>query len=115
MVVDDDDAILEVLKLILEMNDYEVVTSIDGRLLENSQISLPDLLLLDIWMSGTDGRTICKKLKSDERTKCLPVVMVSASRDVQEDAQKAGADGFIAKPFDMDYLLSYIDKILNKN
>lgn len=114
MVVDDDDSILEVMKLMLEMNDYEVITAIDGRVLEDFQENLPDLLLLDIWMSGVDGRVICKKLKTNDRTKNLPVVMVSASRDVQLDAQKAGADGFITKPFDMDYLLTYIEKILNK-
>ena len=72
------------------------------------KMELPDLLLLDIWMSGEDGRDICKKLKQSELTKNIPVIMVSASKDIKESALAAGADDFLAKPFEMNELLGKI-------
>jgi CheY-like chemotaxis protein len=65
----------------------------------------PDLLLLDIWMSGLDGREICKALKLQDHTKHIPIILVSANRDTEQIAHDAGADDFLNKPFDMDDLL----------
>jgi CheY-like chemotaxis protein len=70
----------------------------------------PDLVLLDIWMSGTDGRDICRQIKADPKLKKTPVIMISASKDVISSSKEAGADGFIAKPFEMDHLLSTVAK-----
>jgi CheY-like chemotaxis protein len=68
----------------------------------------PDLLLLDIWMSGQDGRDICKYLKKNPTTKNIPIILVSASRDIMQSAKNAGADDFIAKPFEMETLLDKV-------
>jgi CheY-like chemotaxis protein len=62
-------------------------------------------------MSGEDGRDICKKLKQDPLTKNIPVIMISASRDIKESAMEAGADDFLAKPFEMDDLLKKIEDL----
>jgi CheY-like chemotaxis protein len=74
---------------------------------------LPDLLLLDIWMSGIDGRDICKELKQKENTKKIPIVLISASREIERSALEAGADDFLAKPFEIDDLLEKIEKHLH--
>lgn len=110
IVADDDPSILDVIKLILEDEGYEVETVLNGGTLLKLNKELPDLLLLDIWMSGHDGRDICRKLKKQNSTKHIPIILVSANRDVKKFAMEAGADGFIAKPFDIDHLIEIVKK-----
>jgi DNA-binding response OmpR family regulator len=112
IVADDDPAIVDATQLILELEGYEVTGVVDGRKVLKLQDDLPDLLLLDIWMSGIDGKEICKHLKSQELTKHIPIIIISASQDVQNSALQAGADDFLAKPFEMDDLLSKVAKNL---
>lgn len=113
LIAEDDPAILEAVKMILEMEDYNVVTtSGDLSLIKKT---LPDLVLLDIRMSGIDGRDICKELKKDEKTKNIPVIIISASREVKESAKEAGANGFLAKPFEMDELIRLVSEYLSKD
>lgn len=108
MIADDDPGIIDAVEMILEFEGYEVTSTIDGTTLLDLKNDLPDLLLLDIWMSGEDGRDICKKLKQGTITKNIPVIMISASRDIRDSAMAAGADDFLAKPFEMDELLRKI-------
>src|SRR4051794_10942099 len=105
MVADDDAAILDATTMMLEMEGYEVISTLDGRKVVEMTNQLPDLLLLDIWMSGIDGKEICKQLKQQDSTKHIPIIMVSATQDVQKVALHSGANDFIAKPFDMEELL----------
>jgi len=88
-----------------------VTSTVDGSTVLDMKDELPDLLLLDIWMSGEDGRDICKKLKHTDATKNIPVIMISASRDIKESALESGADDFLAKPFEMNELLEKIEKL----
>jgi DNA-binding response OmpR family regulator len=115
LVADDDDGIVDALTIMLEMNDYQVSTGKGKDTVEKIRQKLPDLVLLDIWMAGQDGREICRDLKSHEETKHIPVIMISASRDVQKDAFASGADDFVAKPFEMEELLSKVDEHLKKS
>jgi DNA-binding response OmpR family regulator len=108
LIADDDPAILDATRMILEMENYEVETTVDGATVAIMFENPPDLLLLDIWMSGQDGKDICRALKSQESTKHVPVIMISASRDVEASAKDAGADDFVTKPFEMDLLLKKI-------
>jgi CheY-like chemotaxis protein len=110
LVADDDPAIVESVTLILEEFGYEVESTVDGETIYKMEKNLPDLLLLDIWMSGQDGRDICKYLKKIETTKHIPIIMISASRDIKKSAKEAGADDFLAKPFQMDALIETIEK-----
>ncbi len=110
LVADDDPAILDVMRMMLEFEGYDVLTTLNGAHILEMSIELPDLLLLDIWMSGTDGRDICKKIKQNEKTSKIPVVLVSASKDIERSAFEAGANDFIAKPFEMNELLQKIEK-----
>lgn len=110
LVADDDPAIVDSIQLMLELHDYEVSTTVDGETIYKMEKEYPDLLLLDIWMSGQDGREICKYLKNNPLTKHIPIIMISASRDIIRSAKDAGADDFIAKPFQMEELLSKVAK-----
>jgi CheY-like chemotaxis protein len=108
MIADDDPGIVNAVEMLLEFEGYKVTTTGDGTAVLDMKEEMPDLLLLDIWMSGEDGRDICKRFKEGELTKNIPVIMISASRGVRESAIAAGADYFLAKPFEMDELLQKI-------
>lgn len=110
LVADDDPAILDSIKIMLEFCDYEVETLADGTVISKLKKEKPCLVLLDIWMSGTDGRDICRELKSAKDTQEIPVILISASRDIERSTKEAGANDFIAKPFEMQVLLTKIEK-----
>jgi DNA-binding response OmpR family regulator len=113
LVVDDEPDILEFLQLILEDEGYTVVTTSKAEYVEKLQNGrLPDLILLDVLLSGKDGRDIVKQLKSQVETKHIPVIMFSAHPSAEETARAAGADDFIAKPFEMDILLAKLASCL---
>jgi DNA-binding response OmpR family regulator len=111
MIADDDPGIVDAVGMLLEFEGYNVSTTVDGATVLDMKEELPDLLLLDIWMSGEDGRDICRQLKANSSTKNIPIIMVSASRDIASSAMQAGADDFLAKPFEMDVLLAKIEKL----
>ncbi|WP_207535641.1 response regulator [Desertivirga arenae] len=113
MIADDDPGILDSVGIMLEYRGYEVLPS-SKNTLNQVQAELPDLLLLDIWMSGQDGIEICKALKGNERTREMPVLMISASRHIENSAFDAGADDFLAKPFEMEQLFEKIEYLLKK-
>jgi DNA-binding response OmpR family regulator len=113
LVVDDEPDILEFLEVILEEEGYAVAVADKGEYLEKlHDDGLPDLILLDVLLSGQDGREIVKRLKGQERTKHIPVIMFSAHPSAERTTRKAGAEDFVAKPFDMDILLTKIAKYL---
>ncbi len=113
LVVDDEPDILEFLQVILEEEGYAVVTSDKGEFLEQLHNGgLPHLILLDVLLSGKDGREIVKYLKNQQETKHIPVIMFSAHPSAEETARRAGADDFLAKPFNIDVLLDKITQHL---
>ena len=113
LVVDDDVDILSVMEIILSMKGFEVEVSSRG---ENTFPIInsfkPDLILLDVLISGYDGRIICKQLKSDHKTKHIPVIMFSAHPSAAATISDYGADDFISKPFDVDNLINKVNKQL---
>ena len=89
------------------------MTTDKGDYLENlNSRGLPDVILLDMLLSGKDGREIVKYLKSQEKSKPIPVIMFSAHPGAEETAHQAGADNFVAKPFEIDALLEKIAEYL---
>ncbi|MBG9376407.1 response regulator [Panacibacter sp. DH6] len=108
-VADDDPDILEVLTIILEGRGYEVITSPDGRSLTGIT-QLPDLIFLDIRMSGSDGSEICRSLKNNTTTSAIPVILISANRNLQEIGESCGADAVIPKPFDIKDIVNAAGK-----
>ena len=113
LVVDDDADILEFLKVILEDEGYTFVTTDKDDYLEKLQDEpLPDLILLDLLLSGKDGREIVKYLKTNEKTNHIPVIMFSAHPSAREITKQAGADDFVAKPFEIDLFLKKVAQYL---
>lgn len=110
LAADDDPAILEVLTFMLEDEGYDVQTTVNGQTEQRVKDFLPDLILLDIWMAGTDGRMICKRLKSEKMTHHIPIIFISANKDIKKITIDSGAQDFLAKPFDMADLLTMVEK-----
>ncbi len=113
MIADDDEGIVDSLSMMLQFEGYEVSSTLNGASLLKLNENLPDLLLLDIWMSGVDGRDICKQLKLQPHTCKIPILLISASEDIRSSALAAGADDFLAKPFEMKELLEKIAAYIN--
>lgn len=113
LVVDDDTDILSVMEILLTMKGFEVEVTAKG---ENTFPKIntfrPDLILLDVLISGHDGRTICKQLKSNEETRHIPVIMFSAHPGAAATIADYGADDFIAKPFDVNNLIEKVNSQL---
>ncbi len=114
LLVEDDPSILEVTTIILEQEGYEVLKACNKtEVNEILEVELPDLILLDIWVSGLDGGLFTKKLKGDDKTKDIPVILVSANTDIQKIANDSGANGYLEKPFDLDDLIATVKKHLS--
>ncbi|MGA7730371.1 MAG: response regulator [Chloroflexia bacterium] len=111
LVIDDDTSILTSLELLLEDAGYDVQTSTKNGELIDAEIRArpPDLIILDILLSGHDGRTICKHLKGQEETRHIPIILISAHPNAGAMSTEAGADGFLAKPFDIEILLEQVE------
>src|SRR5215203_2706918 len=97
LIVDDDPGTLNIMSLILQNAGYLVETDEYGSLSLND--SRPDLILLDSNLGVLDGATICREIKSNERTKDIPVIMISAMHDIQRICEEANADNYLSKPF----------------
>ena len=114
LVIDDDLDILSVMEILLSMKGYNVEVTAKG---ENTfpkiETFKPDLILLDVLISGYDGRVICKQLKSNEETKHIPIIMFSAHPGAAATIADYGANDFISKPFDVDHLLKKVKEQLN--
>lgn len=110
LAVDDDTEIVGVIKIILEDEGYEVSTLTNGRnVLKVISSIRPDLILLDVMLGGMDGREICKAIKSHAIFKYIPIVMISASHNLQSLLKLPGSpNDFLSKPFDMEHLLSKV-------
>lgn len=114
-IIDDDAGILEVTEIVLQEAGYQVkiidnVTKLDDFLAENR----PDLIILDLLLSGFDGRDISKKLKDNYHTKNIPIIMMSADPHIEQKSKEAGADSFIRKPFDIAELEETVKHFLHE-
>jgi CheY-like chemotaxis protein len=115
LVADDNPAILDAIKIMLGDEGYEVETTEDGMVAQNMKKPFPDLLLLDVWMSGVDGKDVCKKLKNANATKHIPVILISATKNIEQITKDSKADGFVSKPFQMSHLLEVVAMHVNRH
>lgn len=114
-IVDDDASILEAVQIVFQMEGYDVLTNTSGRdAIKKIPEFVPHVVLLDVLLSGEDGRDIVRKLKSSSATKSVPVIMFSANPNVEDSAKEAGADAFIAKPFDINELINLADGYIHE-
>ncbi len=116
LIIDDEPEIIDMLTVVLKARSYSVMSALDGqRGIEKVKKDRPDLILLDILMPGTDGYSVCTKLKSDKETKNIPVIILSGmdERDAIIKCHNLGADDYIVKPFNLTTLLTKIKKYTN--
>ena len=113
LLIDDDPDIRTVMQILLKKHGFEVDTAFrEEEVYEKVRSYRPALILLDVLLSGADGRTICKNLKGNEDTKEIPVIMFSAHPGAADKIDSYGADDFISKPFNVDKLLQKLRKQL---
>ncbi len=112
LIVDDDPVILQIISDILALSDdYEVMTAISGEeALEKLDFFSPDLLLLDIQLPNMDGYAVCRKIREDSRLRFAKIIMLSGQAQIRERllGYDAGADDYMAKPFNPEELLAKV-------
>jgi CheY-like chemotaxis protein len=116
LIVDDDSDLLGVVQSLLIQKGFEVEadTTWEGAL-EKINSFHPQLILLDVFLSGIDGLDICRKLKSDPKTSHIAILIFSGYPRVAETVTyEYGADGFITKPFEVNDLIKKIHQVLSK-
>lgn len=115
LIVDDEADILEILKFVLEAQGYECITASDGEAGLNLAREInPDLIILDVMMPKINGYKISRLLKYDSKYKDIPILMVTA-RSQEEDkiiGEETGADEYITKPFQVDYVVEKVKSYL---
>jgi len=117
LVVDDEVDLVETLRFPLEMEGYNVLVSYNGEdALNQARKEKPDLILLDLMLPKLDGYKVCRLLKFDERYKHIPILMLTAKTQEKDKVLglETGADEYITKPFEMDYLMEKVKAYLNK-
>lgn len=120
LIVDDEPDLRYMLRKLLEKAGHKVVEAGFGEegfvVLKILKKDKPDLIILDIMMPGMDGWELCKKIKSDENFREIPVVMftVKTSKKDIEKSMKLGADTHLKKPFIKEEILGTIERLLEK-
>jgi DNA-binding response OmpR family regulator len=113
LVIDDDEGILDAFEAMLDDPKYFVTTALQADILDTlTKDTVPDLLIMDVLLSGTDGRDVCGKLKRNPLTKDMPIVMISAHPKAEAGVKKNGADAYLKKPFEMKDLFEILNKLL---
>lgn len=113
LIVEDDIDILSVISTSLKDEGYEVQGTLNGEeTIKRTETFKPDLVIMDVYLSGTDGKEICKKLKTDKKTQSIPVLLISASTQLRSTVKECGADGFLSKPFDNADLLYGVNNFI---
>jgi DNA-binding response OmpR family regulator len=113
LVVDDEFEIRDLLSRFLTEEGYEIILASNGEeALELVERENPQVILLDIMMPGIDGVETCKRLKENEKTRFIPVIMATALWDTYSEAIGAGAEDFVTKPFNLTELSHRVKSIL---
>lgn len=108
MIVDDDQALGEMLSIVLESEGFKTVTCLDGwRAVEMFPTLQPDLMLLDVMLPGLDGVQVAQRIRQNSNT---PIIMLTAKSDTTDVVKglEAGADDYVSKPFEVVELMARI-------
>ena len=111
LVIDDDPDVRKVMGVMLKKEGYEVKTaSRREEALEILENEKPSLILLDVLLSGSDGRELCREIKTNEATRDIPIIMLSGHPGASQQFESYGANDFIAKPFQTESLLEKLSR-----
>ncbi len=117
LIIEDETDIQELIKFNLEKESYRVTSTLTGEEgISQVKASHPDLVLLDLMLPGIDGFEVCRRLKSDDETKKIPIVMITAKGEESDivSGLELGADDYITKPFKPRILIARIRSVLRR-
>jgi DNA-binding response OmpR family regulator len=117
LIVDDEEDVLTLLQLVFETNGFSARTASSGKAaLSSAYHDPPDAIVLDVMMPEMDGWQVLRALKGDERTRVIPVVMLSARAERRDKmiGLQEGAEGYIAKPFSTAEVLREVQSLLKR-
>ncbi len=117
-VIDDDIAILELIRINLELAGYAVKTSDDPiKGFQMIKQELPDLIILDVMMPGTDGYSLALKIRQQDNTKNIPIIMLTALGELNDKLKgfNSGVDDYLTKPFEIEELKARVLALLNRS
>ncbi|MBA1443486.1 MAG: phosphate regulon transcriptional regulator PhoB [Chromatiales bacterium] len=117
LVVDDESAVLEMLRFVLEQEGFHVVVAEDAAVaIKRMQQSPPDLILLDWMLPGMSGIELASRLKSDQVTESIPIIMLTAKGEEDDKVRglETGAEDYVTKPFSARELLARIRSVLRR-
>ncbi len=116
LVIDDDPDVRTVMEILMKKQGYEVETaSRREEAFQKLESFRPSLILLDVLLSGADGREICREIKSRDQFRNIPVIMVSAHPGAAENFNSYGADDFVTKPIRTEALLQKVIQLAKGN
>jgi len=115
LVFDDDVDILSILTYLLEEKGWKINTRTTcANILQDIEETKPDIILMDNWIPDSGGKKATQLIKSHPEYKNIPVIYFSANNDVATLAEEAGADTYLAKPFDLDELEDLLSNVLQQ-
>jgi DNA-binding response OmpR family regulator len=114
VIIEDDLAILEILAEVFQSAGYEVITYEDKNSIKGIIINRPDVVLLDNKLRDGFGYELCRDIKNNDLTKHIPVILTSGYDDLENLAKACGADGYVAKPFDLAALVQMANELAGR-
>lgn len=111
LVIDDDQGILDAMDAVLKLEGYEVMTATGPEIVPNIPKLKPNLIILDVLLSGADGREIAAKLKKSAATRKIPIILFSANQNMEKQFEGSGADAFLEKPFEVKTLYKMVREL----
>ena len=118
LIVDDEPSIAKILRKQLEVAGYDVTVAVDGQEgLTKAREGLPELIVLDVMLPKIGGYEVCSTLKKDTKTQHIPILMLTAKaqRQDQDIGLQAGANAFLTKPFQLEELLQKAQTLLSQS
>jgi DNA-binding response OmpR family regulator len=113
ILVEDDEAIRHAFSIALNPYSYKLESYASGEKIIDNTVKAPDLFILDKNIPGPNGLDICRHIKSNNKYKHVPVLMMSAHPQLELLAKQVGADGIISKPFSLDILRAIVAHSIN--